>query len=188
MPGSIIHDGEEKESVKVTGCDQEPGHWIFTEHGQFMWSEGRRKCVQSFKFNTPVQYRFCRDFAEDQNMEIGAWEKSGEELKLKPIDVSSWRRRQSNMRKSFIEAEKDGVKKMVKEIDIDNLLHEFDKMDVNKRRRAAVFYVDKGSSGIEQVNWWVYTWRFIGRVYIFVLNIFETLFDISRPGHCGPGA
>ena len=68
------------------------------------------------------------------------------------------------MRNSFIEAETDGVKKIVKDIDIDNLLHEFDTVDVNKRRRAAVFYVDKGTSGIEQVNWWVYTWRFIGRV------------------------
>jgi len=164
VPGTIVHDGQEKESVTVTGCDQEPGYWIYTSHGQFMWSEGCRKCVQSFKFNTPVQFMFCKDYAEDQNMELGTWEKSGggEDLKLTPIDVSSWRRRQDNMRNSFIEAETEGVKKIVKDIDIDNLLHEFDTVDINKRRRAAVFYVDKGTSGIEQVNWWVYTWRFIG--------------------------
>ena len=61
-----------------------------------------------------------------------------------------------------MESELVGVKNAVKEIDIDDMLHEFDKKDPDKRRRAAVFYVDKGDKGLDMVRWWIYTWRFIG--------------------------
>ena len=61
------------------------------------------------------------------------------------------------MRSALVE-----VKKVVEEVDFDDLLHEFDKKDPDKRRRAAVFYVDKGDEFLEMVKWWIYTWRFIG--------------------------
>ena len=31
-----------------------------------------------------------------------------------------------------------------------------------RRRRAAVFYVDRGESVLACVRWWLYTWTFIG--------------------------
>ena len=76
--------------------------------------------------------------------------------------MKSWEKRQKNLRRNIMESELVGVKNAVKEIDIDDMLHEFDKKDPDKRRRAAVFYVDKGDKGLDMVRWWIYTWRFIG--------------------------
>ena len=58
----MIHDWVIKDSVKLVSCDQAEaaaGHWIWTEAGQLVWSEGCQKCVQSHKFNTPVHMHFC---------------------------------------------------------------------------------------------------------------------------------
>ena len=41
--------------------------------------------------------------------------------------------------------ERELVTRTLAEIDLDTALHEFDKVDTTKRRRAAVFYVDKGN-------------------------------------------
>ena len=82
-----------------------------------------------------------QELSEDQNFEFGKWNE--ETKKLAPLDVDSWQKRQETMRKSYLDSERPNVKKAVEEVDIDNLLHEFDKKDPAKRRRAAVFYVDK---------------------------------------------
>ena len=36
-----------------------------------------------------------------------------------------------------------------------------DTLDPARRRRAAVFYLDRGG-GLEMVRWWLHTWRFLG--------------------------
>ena len=54
------------------------------------------------------------------------------------------------------------VMRALEEVDLDTALHQFDKKSEADRRRAAVFYVDKGNSGITMLNWWIFTWRFIG--------------------------
>ena len=59
VPGSVIHDGVAQDSVKPVSCEEAEGHWIWTEAGQLVWSEGCQKCVQSHKFNTPVHMHFC---------------------------------------------------------------------------------------------------------------------------------
>ena len=40
-------------------------------------------------------------------------------------------------------------------------LHAHDTLDPARRRRAAVFYLDRGG-GLEMVRWWLHTWRFLG--------------------------
>jgi len=176
IPGKVNHEGKEKDSLKVVkDCGEFAGHWIQTAAGQLMWSEGCNKCVQSFKFNTPVQFEFCKELSEDQNFEFGKWNE--ETKKLAPLDVDSWQKRQETLRKSYLDSERPNVKKAVEEVDIDNLLHEFDKKDPAKRRRAAVFYVDKGKSGINMVHWWLFTWKFIG------LNSASQAFDLVMLTH-----
>ena len=46
-----------------------------------------------------------------------------------------------------------------------------------ERRRAAVFYLDRGGSAVASVKWWIYTWRFIG------LDVSEEAFDIVIMAH-----
>ena len=64
IPGTVVHEGVEKMSVKTVkdaeNCDGVDGHWIWSEQGQLKWSKGCSKCVQSYKFNTPVQFDFCQ--------------------------------------------------------------------------------------------------------------------------------
>ena len=66
----------------------------------------------------------------------------------------------------FLDHELNTVRKAVKEIEADDLLHQHDNKTVTTgqrgRRRAAVFYVDRGAGGLAHVNWWLYTWRFLG--------------------------
>ena len=178
VPGGIVHEGKfikSVKAVKMKECEEEAGHWIWTSQGQFQWSRGCGKCVTSFKFNTPVELELCRDHAEDQNLELGLW--NMETDKLNPVDVDSWQQRQDTMRNKFLESERGAVLEAVREVDIDTMLHEYDTVDTDHRRRAAVFYVDKGSSAMSQVNWWVYTWRFIG------LNTQRQGFDLVMMTH-----
>ena len=101
---------------------------------------------------------------EDQNIEFGTWKNQtdGSEPKLTPLDMRAWEKRQKDLRHNFLQSELVEVKKAVEEVDIDDLLHEFDKKNPEKKRRAAVFYVDRGDTGLDMVKWWIYTWKFIG--------------------------
>ena len=53
-------------------------------------------------------------------------------------------------------------------------------MNSKRRRRAAVFYVDRGESVLACVRWWLYTWTFIGlnsadqAEAIFITRFFAT--------------
>ena len=44
----------------------------------------------------------------------------------------------------------------------EELLHAHDTQEAARRRRAAVFYLDRGRGGLEMVRWWLYTWRSLG--------------------------
>ena len=163
VPGQVWHEGLEKNSLKIDKDCGVTGHWTWTRAGQFQWSEGCQKCVQSFKFNTPVEVVFCRDQAEDQNLELGRWVETAGKRKLTPLHLPAWRARQADMREAFLAAERPGVRRAVEEVELDNLLHQHDRLEEGgRRRRAAVFYLDKVSSGLAMLRWWLAAWRLIG--------------------------
>ena len=61
VPGAVSHEGAVRDSVKaVRQCEEAAGHWVWTGAGQLRWTEGCHKCVQSLKFNHPVQFKFCK--------------------------------------------------------------------------------------------------------------------------------
>ena len=64
------------------------------------------------------------------------------------------------MRNESLVVNKKTVVKALGEIDEDDLIHA--RGFRGEKRRAAVFYVDKGKGGIAYVRWWIYSWRFIG--------------------------
>ena len=79
------------------------------------------------------------------------------------------------MRNDFLAVDKVTVMKALEEIDEDDLINAGGfKGD---SRRAAVFYVDKGKGAIANVNWWIYTWKFIG------LNLAKEAFDLVMMVH-----
>ena len=85
----------------------------------------------------------CQDNAEDQNFEFGRRDTAGV---LGPVNVDHWSLRQETMRAEIMRLEKQLVTRTLAEIDLETALHEFDTVDNTKRRRAAVFYVDKGKN------------------------------------------
>jgi hypothetical protein len=91
------------------------------------------------------------------------------------LDEDKWRIRQDNMRNELLTVGKVIASKAIEEIDMDNQIQaEGFKGD---NRRAAVFYVDQGQGAMANVNWWVYTWKFIG------LNAAEEAFDLVMMIH-----
>jgi len=158
----------DKKVLKVkNNCDQNTdSYWIWTEFGQLQWTKHDcvecRKCMVAKKKGLELEMTFCEKYAEDQNFELGRWLDVNGTKKLTPVDVSLWQSRQDKMRDEVMNVERKVVTKALEEIDMDMALHAFDKTDDLRRRRAAVFYVDKGVNGISMVKWWIFTWRFIG--------------------------
>ena len=66
----------------------------------------------------------------------------------------------------FLETERKVVDIAVREVESDDLLHQYDNINdtlsSGNKRRAAVFYVDQGKGSLAYIQWWLYTWRFIG--------------------------
>ena len=46
---------------------------------------GYNKCVTSVKENVPLSFTFCKDLAEDQNVEIGTYEENNGTAVLRPL-------------------------------------------------------------------------------------------------------
>ena len=67
------------------------------------------------------------------------------------------------------------ARKAIEEIDMDDLIQSGGFQ--GGERRAAVFYVDQGQGAMANVNWWIYTWKFIG------LNAAEEAFDLVMMIH-----
>jgi len=160
VPGRAVHEGVMKDTLVLNETIDREDYWTWTAEGQVQWSKGCKKCVTSVKENTPVTFTFCKQFAEDQNVEIGKYqEKAGVQV-LSPLNAEKWKARQETMRNEFLKTDKVTVINALNEIDQDDLIHAggFRGDD----RRAAVFYVDKGKGAIANVKWWIYTWKFIG--------------------------
>ena len=68
------------------------------------------------------------------------------------------------MREAFLAAERPGVRRAVEEVELDDFLHQHDRLEEGgrRRRRAAVFYLDNLSSGLAMLKWWLAAWRLIG--------------------------
>ena len=89
--------------------------------------------------------------------------------------MKEWEIRQAAIRNGQLSSSKVLVTKALEEIDQDDLMHVGGFK--GERRRAAVFYLDKGRGAIASVKWWIHTWRFIG------LNVTEEAFDIVIMAH-----
>ena len=86
------------------------------------------------------------------------------------------------MRQHLLDSEQENLTKAIKEIEDDDLMHQYDVDNsynlndgeigsspstkqngvVMMKRRAAVFYVDKNDGVIAYINWWIFSWKFIG--------------------------
>ena len=160
------------------GCGAEDGHWVWTGAGQLQWGRGDcgacRRCVAGRGRGAGLAMELCDSRAEEQNMELARW---ADTSTLAPLDTAAWQRRQDAIRSQVLGQERRLVSRALQEVDQDLALHEYDQQDPARRRRAAVFYLDRGSGGLDMVRWWIYTWRFIG------LDTAEQGFDLVMLTH-----
>ena len=104
-----------------------------------------------------------------------AREHKGRKTNLSVAEISKWQERQTGMRTKQLEEYRVLVTRALGEIEQDDMLHMGGFR--GHRRRAAVFYMDKGKGAIPSIKWWLYAWQFIG------LNSSEEAFDIVIMAH-----
>ena len=91
-------------------------------------------------------------------------------------DLVEWRSRQDTARDLLLAATKKPVSDALDWIQRDKLLHLLE--DGGGRvRRAVVLYLDQGSSGLQQLHWWIKAWTFIG------LDQTDQAFDVVVMAH-----
>ena len=83
--------------------------------------------------------------------------------------------RQASLRTAELSYTKTSVTEALEEIALDDLLHAGGFR--GEKRRAVVLYLDRGTSGLASLQWWILAWEFIG------LNDKEEGFDIVIMAH-----
>ena len=171
--------------------DQRTGNWVGDHfcHGDCVWQEGScvpkgnlpvftgcPLCLTSVKINYPVTMDRCRPLAEEQMVEVGEYRDFEGGITLMPKDIDEWQGRQDRARQLLLEETKVPVAEALDEIARENLVHLLDHK-AGKVRRAVVFYMDTGQSGLQQLNWWLEAWKFIG------LDEEEEAFDVVLMVH-----
>jgi len=175
-PGQALHEGQLKDTVvRSENCSVDKAHWVWTIQGQLSWNKGCPRCVTSIKNNHPVGFQMCKDYSEDQNIEMGEYITWNGTDVLRPFDEAGWAFRQNSMRDTELSLTKPTVDKALEEIAQDDLLHVGGFK--GERRRGVVFYLDRGEAGMASLLWWLQAWEFIG------LNTAEEGFDIVIMAH-----
>merc|ERR1719312_1095775 len=73
-PGQALHEGQLKDTVvRSENCSVDKAHWVWTIQGQLSWNKGCPRCVTSIKNNHPVGFQMCKEYSEDQNIEMGEY-------------------------------------------------------------------------------------------------------------------
>ena len=89
--------------------------------------------------------------------------------------MDAWAERQASMRRAELSSTMIYVTEALEEVALDDLLHAGGYR--GEKRRAVVFYLDRGTSGFASLLWWIQAWEFIG------LNDKEEGFDIVIMAH-----
>ena len=165
--GRCVEGGPEGVAVRAGHCGE--GWWQWGTGGGFRWEGGPgncTRCLTALDRNKPVSLAFCRAESEDQAVEVGRWragEQPGDELLLHPLDQADWAARQSSLRSRLLAAATPGLTAALAELQHAELLHSADPaVTPHSGRRAAVFYLDRGTSGLANLRWWIHAWRDIG--------------------------
>ena len=140
------------------------------------WSDSGR-CVSGTGSYNNVVMMPCDPWDESQMVELGQIGDSGdrdgsegESLELPnaqsteiwPLSVSQWRKRAARQRTKELGEARAEVGKMLEEIRELNTSGELGRARGRGSRRAAVFYLDKGSEPLAYLRWWLYAWRLAG--------------------------
>ena len=162
-----MEGGPEGVAVRAGQCGE--GWWQWEREGGFRWEGGPgncTRCLTALDRNKPVSLAFCRAEAEDQAVEVGRWragEQPEDELLLHPLDLADWAARQASLRSRLLAAATPGLTAALAELKHAELLHSADPpVTPHSGRRAAVFYLDRGTSGLANLRWWIHAWRDIG--------------------------
>ncbi|XP_023336579.1 uncharacterized protein LOC111707669 isoform X2 [Eurytemora carolleeae] len=151
--------------VVITGpChNKTDDQWEHTPTGQLKWSTGG--CLTSQGNGNSVLLTPCNSSLAEQRFEFGLVDYNDQldEYKLWPLDLENYKSRQKKLRDDELKEAKEEVMK--------TLTVEF-KREIKEKRRAAVFYLDKGTGPLAFVNWWLLAWKLLG------LNSKKERFDI----------
>ena len=99
----------------------------------------------------------CDPEDESQMVEVGVDTAGGD---IAPLSEPQWRERMAGRRTKELGEARAEVAKVLEEIRELNTSGELGR--ARGSRRAAVFYLDKGSEPLAYLRWWLYAWRLAG--------------------------
>jgi len=157
------------------------GKWIGEHmcHGECTWAndscqenkplpvyKGCPMCLTGLGENVAMGMDKCQWVDERQLLEVGNFYPNEDGLgkhTLRPIDTPEWQARQDGARYELKRLTKLKVSQALEEIKVDEMMASLEAASGEKKnRRAVVFYMDRGKSGKQQLNWWLKAWQFSG--------------------------
>ena len=106
-----------------------------------------------------VVLKSCDPEDESQMVEVGVDTAGGD---MEPLSEPQWRERMAGRRTKELGEARAEVAKVLEEIRELNTSGELGRARGRGSRRAAVFYLDKGSVPLAYLRWWLYAWRLAG--------------------------
>jgi len=159
----------------------EKGNWIGEHmcHGECTWADdscvenkplpvykGCPMCLTGLGENVAMGVDKCKWVDERQLVEVGNFFPDEDGLgkyTLRPLDIGEWQGRQDGAKDELKKQTKLKVTQALEEIKVDEMMASLDTTsEAQKNRRAVVFYMDRGKSGKQQLNWWIKAWQFSG--------------------------
>ncbi|XP_023347016.1 uncharacterized protein LOC111715856 isoform X1 [Eurytemora carolleeae] len=160
-------DLSEEIKVITSSCENEKAdeRWEYKTTGQLEWSEGGCLTSRGSANGNYVLLTHCNSSLAEQRFEFGLvdYDSKLDEYKLWPLDIDDYKNRQKKLRDDDLADAKDDV--------LNTLKVEY-KQDNKEKRRAVVFYLDKGTGFLAYLNWWILAWKLLG------LNSEKERFDI----------
>ena len=144
-------------------------------YGHLKWSNGGCLASVGTRAGSNLVLTPCNGDMEDQVVEMGVLKDyGGGNHVLEPLEgLESWRTRQARLRSHLLSVAMKEVAEPIAEAANKPL----PPSTVQRRRRAVVFYLDRGSGFLSYLNWWLLAWRLLG------LNSAAEAFDIVLFAH-----
>ncbi|XP_023344979.1 uncharacterized protein LOC111714162 [Eurytemora carolleeae] len=141
----------------IKDCSE--GRWKYNSLGQLSWSNGGCLTAMGAAQGNRVELHPCKDSLQQQRFEFGIldFDPAKNKTLVIPLDLKQWESRQNAYRAKELAEAKTDVLNVV------NALNNI-KDESKEKRRAVVFYLDKGTGFLAFLKWWILAWKLLGNL------------------------
>ena len=150
-------------------------YWRWSLTGLLRLGDVGGGCVTSTSGRDKITIKPCQSDREDQLVEAGVELEVEGQKTITPISAELYRERAESRRTQELEAAFLAVSEVLAEIREMRARGELSRQ--TGHRRAAVFYVDRGTGFLPYIAWWLHAWKLTG------LNSSAEMFDLVLFSH-----